>query len=138
MSSEGTFSCLVSMTLKICHLPRGGCQGMTRMAAIQPPDIPKSSVSHSDAQPHTHTHTHTHARTICLLTVLPTPCPYIQCQSKNTHVSKCILPFRQRGKGPRGPQSHSLFCVPFLDFHNPVTESRGDFLGGRSATRLPP
>ena len=33
---------------------------MTRMAAIQPPDIPKSSVSHSDAQPHTHTHTHTH------------------------------------------------------------------------------
>lgn len=99
--------------------------GMTKIAAIQPPDI--ESISKSSPVRRSDTHTHP----ICLLTVLPTPAPTSNVKAKITHVSKRSLPFRQRGKRhQRSPKPLFILCSLSL-MPYPGTEREGGFLERR-------
>lgn len=98
--------------------------GMTKTAAIQPPDVESVSKSSPSAvQIHTHP--------TCLLTVLPAPAPTSNVKAKITHVSKRSLPFRQRGKRhQRSPKPLFSVC-PLSLIPYPGTEREGGFLERR-------
>ncbi|KAF6339737.1 hypothetical protein mRhiFer1_008016 [Rhinolophus ferrumequinum] len=100
--------------------------GMTKIAAIQPPDI--ESISKSSPVSRSDTHTHSpYASSLCS----QPPAPTSNVKAKITHVSKRSLPFRQRGKRhQRSPKPLFILC-PLSLMPYPGTEREGGFLERR-------